>query len=174
MVRTSGHPEAVAPTLQRTLLAAQPDLPIAPPITAASQIAATMFAQRLGAEIAAALGVISLLLAASGLYGVLALGLLRQTRDFGVRIALGAQSLDILALVFRRVAWIAGAGLVAGGLLAFAASRLLRGFLHGVAEFDPTTYGAVALVLAAVAFLSSWLPARRATRIDPVIALRAE
>jgi predicted permease len=172
--RVTGNPNAVAPGLQRVLMSAQPDLPLAPPVTVESQIAATLFPQRLGAGIAAALGGTSLFLAAGGLYGVLALGLLRQSREFGIRIALGAQTGDILALVARRVIWIAGAGIITGGLLAFCASQLLRGFIHGVANFDPVTYAIVGLVLVVVACLASWLPAKRVLQIDPVVALRAE
>lgn len=160
--------------LQRALQAAEPELPVPPFAAAATVIEQTMLPQKLGAKIAAVLGGVCLLLAAIGLYSVLALGTARQMREFGVRIALGAQSTQIAGLVLRRVGLLVGGGLLAGGVLAYAASQLVTGFLHGVDAVDGLTYLAVAVVLGGVALLAALLPTRRAVRSDPIVALRAE
>jgi ABC-type antimicrobial peptide transport system permease subunit len=120
------------------------------------------------------LGGICLLLAGLGLYSVLALGAVRQTREFGIRAALGAQPAQLVALVARRVMLLVTIGLLTGGLLAAGVGTVLSSFLHGVSVLDPFTYLTVAVALTVIAFLAAWLPARRATEVDPLIALRAE
>ena len=171
VVRLSGGSPA---DLQRALQTVEPELPIAPLSSATELIDFTLFPQRLGAQIAAVLGGICLLLAAIGLYSVLALGAVRQMREFGVRIALGAQSAQIASLVFRRVAILVSCGLLAGGGLAYAASQLVTSFVHGVDVIDPLTYATVAGALGVIALLAAWLPARRAMHADPMVALRSE
>ena len=104
----------------------------------------------------------------------LALGTARQSREFGVRLALGAQPAQIVSLIARRVAALTGAGLLLGGALAGGTGRLLQSFLPGISPVDPLTYAAAALALAASAAAAAWLPAHRASRADPLTALRAE
>ena len=174
LVRHEGSPDTVAPNLRSALQEAEPGLPLAPPRTAQESIDVTLLPQKLGAEIAAVLGALSLLLAAIGLYGLLTLDALRQTREFGVRVALGAQRLDLVQLVARRVLRLVGLGLLLGSGCAAALAGVLRGFLPTVGLLDPVSYGAVAFALATVAFLAAWLPARRAAKADPIVALRAE
>jgi len=173
-VRASGQPAALIQPLFDALRAAQPDLPMSPPLPGRAQIDFTLLPQKIGSRVALVLGGVCLVLAATGLYGVLALGAVRQQREFGVRLALGAQKADLVGLVARRVAWLAGSGAVLGGTLAYALARLLRSFFHGISPLDPLAYAATVLVLVLVAFLASWLPARRAARVDPLVALRAE
>lgn len=163
-----------AAALFDALRTAQPDLPMNPPLLGTEQIAVTVLPQRLGAKIATVLGGVCLALAAVGLYSVLALGAVREMREFGIRVALGAQRADLVAIVVRRVAWLVAGGGLAGGGLAFALAQLLGGFLHGVGKLDPLAYLGTLALLALAALAAAWLPARRAARVDPMTALRAE
>jgi len=119
-------------------------------------------------------GVLGLLLSALGLYGLLSFQVARRTRELGVRAALGAQGGQILALVFRDGAWLVLPGIALGLVGAAAVTRLLDSQLHGVRPWDPVSYAAAALLLCSSAALASWLPARRAARVDPMVALRNE
>jgi putative ABC transport system permease protein len=119
-------------------------------------------------------GAIALLLAAIGIYGLMSYSVAQSTHDIGVRVALGADRRDILSLVVARGMKLAGVGLVIGVAGAFAASRLLAQLLFGVKPTDPLTYALVTAALALIAFLACYVPARRAMRVEPMIALRAE
>jgi putative ABC transport system permease protein len=119
-------------------------------------------------------GFIGLLLAAIGVYGVLSYSVSQRTQEIGVRVALGAGSPQILRLVVGQGLVLAAIGIAVGCLLAGAAMPAARSLLFKVSPFDPLTFTAVAAFLAAVAFLASYVPARRATRVDPVVALRGE
>jgi putative ABC transport system permease protein len=116
----------------------------------------------------------SLLLAMLGIYGVIAWTVRQRTREIGVRMALGAQRSAVLALVLRNGLKLAGAGIVLGLIGAMALTHLLRSLLFGVGPTDPFTLAVVPLVLVSVALLACWLPARRAARVDPMVALRTE
>jgi putative ABC transport system permease protein len=117
---------------------------------------------------------VGLLLAAIGLYGVLAYSVARRTREIGIRMALGAQIADVIRLILNQGLVLVAVGGVIGMAVALATGRILRAYLFGVSSADPVTFGAVALLLGAVALLACWLPARRATRINPTEALRCE
>jgi putative ABC transport system permease protein len=119
-------------------------------------------------------GAIALVLAAVGVYGIMSYSVEQATHDISVRLALGADRRNILALVVGQGMKLAGAGLLAGTLAAFGASRLLAKMLYGVKPDDPVTYVSVIGVLGTIALLACYLPARRATRVDPIIALRQE
>src|SRR5262249_39390702 len=129
---------------------------------------------RLSAMLLSGFSLVALLLSAIGLYGVMAAGVRRQTRDIGVRVALGAMPSTIRRLVFTQVAGFVGIGVVGGLACALAVSRLLRSLLFDVSPIDPLTLAVVCALLLAVVTLAGYLPARRAARIDPVEALRAE
>jgi putative ABC transport system permease protein len=119
-------------------------------------------------------GVVGLVLAAIGLYGLLSLQVERRTREIGVRAALGAARKDIVLLVFRDAFGLVAIGLVVGSILAGGATFLLRHQLHDVSPFDPLAYASAAGILAAAAAMACWWPTRRATRVDPMVALRSE
>jgi putative ABC transport system permease protein len=118
--------------------------------------------------------VVALFLASLGIFGVMSFSVSQRTNEIGVRMALGAQREDILRLIFSQSARLVGVGLIVGVAGALAGSRLLRSLLFDVSPNDPVTFAIIALVLAAVAALASYLPARRATKVDPLVALRHE
>ena len=122
----------------------------------------------------AVFGAIALLLAAVGVYGVLAYSVTQRTQEMGVRTALGARPADVLRLVVGEGVKLAGIGIGIGLLGAFGVTRFVASILYDTSPSDPLSYGAVALFLVGVAAFASWLPARRATRVDPIIALRYE
>jgi ABC-type antimicrobial peptide transport system permease subunit len=122
----------------------------------------------------AAFGVLALVLSAVGLFGVLSYSVAQRTREMGVRIAIGASRRDVLGLIVGRAMRLTAIGLGVGIVLAAGAGQLLRSQIFGVSPLDPLTFISVIVLLAAVAFVAAWLPARRAARVDPIVALQAE
>jgi predicted permease len=172
-VRTTGDPAAIIPTVRRVIAALNPDLVIQTSTMDAS-LGLSLLPQRVGATLLGIFGLLGLALAGVGLYGVVAYTVSRRTRELGIRVALGAERRDVHRLVIRHGMALAGTGLVLGLGAALGVTRLVQGFLFGVSATDPLTLGGVAAFLASVALLASYIPARRATSIDPVIALRDE
>ena len=127
---------------------------------------------QMGGMMLATLGGLALILAALGIYGVLSFLVRQRTREIGVRVAIGASPRAVVALIVGQACRWTLIGGAAGILLSLGVTRLLAGVLYGVSPTDPATYGAVALLLSTVAALAAWLPARRATRVDPLVALR--
>jgi predicted permease len=171
--RTTGDPKALTSGLRAAFQSVSPDLPFLDVRTMEEHMQAAVFAQRLGAIMLAAFGLVALLLSAIGIYGVLSFGVRQRTREIGVRVALGADRRDVVQLVIGRAVRLAGLGLVIGVVAALGAGQLLRSQLIGVGPRDPLTFISIALLLGLVAILASWLPARRASRVDPMVALRA-
>jgi ABC-type antimicrobial peptide transport system permease subunit len=121
-----------------------------------------------------ALAVIALLLTTSGIYGVISYSVTQRTHEIGIRLALGAQNGHVLRLVMRETLWLVALGMSIGAVTSLAASRWLASLLYGLKENDPGTMAAAAFLLMCVALLAGWLPAGRATKVDPMIALRNE
>jgi putative ABC transport system permease protein len=117
---------------------------------------------------------VALVLAAVGIYGVISYSVAQRTSEFGIRIAMGARPSDVIGMVLGQGLMLGAIGVVLGAAGAFALTRLIRGLLFGISSFDPLTFAVMAVVLAAVTLVACWLPARRATRVDPMVALRYE
>ncbi len=174
VVRTGGSPAAVAGGLRRAVHAIDPELPVANLRTLRGAFRESVATRRFGTTLLELFAFLALLLASIGIYGVLAYLVTRRRREIGVRMALGASRRDIRVLVLREALVVVGFGLVAGLAGALALSRLMRTLLYEVSGIDAVVFLAVPLILAAVALAASWLPARRAASVDPVVTLRAE
>ncbi len=174
LLRTKAPREALAAALGRELRELDPALPRSALLTAREHMGFALLPQRVGGSIAAALGAIGLGLASIGLTALVAHSVSRRRREIGVRLALGARPADVLRLEMRRGVRVAAAGLVLGTLAAFGAARLIEGQLVGVGALDPVTFGAVLLILSTMTLAATYIPARRAARVDPMRALGAE
>ncbi|HEU5453453.1 MAG TPA: ABC transporter permease [Terriglobales bacterium] len=171
-VRTSLKPAALVPSLRAALQSVDKDLPLVDARTQEQQIAATMMQERIFGELTACFGVLALTLACIGIYGILAYSVARRTNEIGIRIALGARARQVLGMVLGEASWMALVGVAAGAAGALALSRFVGSLLYGIRAADPATFLAAAVLLFAVAVLAGWLPARRASRIQPLQALR--
>jgi predicted permease len=173
-VRTAGEPLALAPAIRGAVRGVDPELPLLNLKTERQQIAETIGEPRAFAALTAAAAVIGLLLACVGLYGIAAYDATRRTTEIGIRIALGAQRFDVVRLVVRETLIVVAAGAAIGLALAGAGSRLVKSVLFGVQPGDPLTIAAALFVMITIAALATYLPARRAARLDPTTALRYE
>jgi predicted permease len=172
IVATDGSELAMLEQVRRQLDELDPNVPIFSISTLSKHLSIMLFPARLGAALLAAFGILGLLLAGIGLYGVVAASVARRTREVGIRMSLGARRADVLALVVREGMALTGIGLAIGLGLALLASQLLQGLLYGIGTYDPVTYLTVAAVLGGIALCANLVPARRATRVEPVVALK--
>ena len=173
-LRVKGDPLALAPAVQREILALDPSLPVFGTRSLEASLGASRMPQHLGGLLLGCFGLLALLMASIGLYGVLAFSVSRRVREVGIRMALGAKPADILRMVLRQGMLLTALGLVLGLAGSMVAGRLLSDLLFGVSPLDPVSFSLVPLLLAAVALLACYLPARRATRVEPSTALRTE
>ena len=164
------------PTMRQTLRDIDADLPVLSmaPFVDLMERSVGLWIVKLGATLFGAFGGIALLLAVVGVYGVKAYAVACRTREIGIRMALGAGQSAIFRLIVGQAMVLVAISIGLGLVGAFGATRLLNSLLYGVGASDPLTFGAIVLLVAVVAFVAAWLPARRASRVDPIIALRSE
>jgi putative ABC transport system permease protein len=173
-VRTSGPPRRLAPSVERAIRQIDPDQPVADLRSMDDVMDQAVSGARFNTLLLSVFAEIAFLLAAMGIYGVIAYDVSQRTHEIGIRMALGAQAGDVLKLVLGQGARLAACGIAAGLGAAFGLTRLMATMLYGVEATDPYTFAAISVLLAAVALAASYLPARRAMRLDPVTALRHE
>jgi len=171
-VRSDLPPGTMLSAIRETVRSIDPNLPIFDARTVEEHLQTAVFAQKMGANLLGAMGVLALILAAVGLYGVIAYAVSQRTQEMGIRLALGAAPGDLLKMVLRQGLTLTGVGLGIGLALAFAVSGLMRSLLPGITPRDPVTFIGVPLVLVAIAAIAALIPARRAGSVDPVVALR--
>jgi putative ABC transport system permease protein len=174
LVRTAGDPMASSRAVRQAVLSVDSRQPVFDLRPMQSWVDDSLTTNRLAATLVGLFSSLALLLAALGLYGTLAYAVAQRTKEIGIRMALGAQRRQMLLMILRQSFTIAAIGIAVGLIGAFTATRLLRALLFGVGTMDLLTYSAVILLLGAAAFLAGLLPARRAMKVDPVIALRYE
>jgi predicted permease len=173
-VRAARPPENLLPAVQRELRTIDPGVVAFEALPLSDYIGAAWFTQKIAGILLGALGTLALLLAALGLFSVMAYTVSQRTHEIGVRMALGAQVADVLRLIVSQGLRLTSLGVVIGLASSFALTPLLRSQLLGVSATDPLTFAGVSLLLVAVAVFSCWLPARRAAQVEPMEALRYE
>jgi putative ABC transport system permease protein len=173
-VRSSGDPSGLASAVREQVWAIDKDQPITSLVTMSELVASTVAPRRFNTLLLGLFAAVALVLAALGIYSVISYSVTQRTHEIGVRLALGAQAKDVLRLIVRQGMALALAGIAIGWVAAFAFTRLMAGLLYEVSATDPATYIAITLLLTAVAWLACFLPARRAARVDPMVALRYE
>jgi ABC-type antimicrobial peptide transport system permease subunit len=173
-VKTSVPPDQVAEQLRAQLKAINPHLPLYNIKSLSTEIDESLVQERMVTWLTVAFGVLATLLTALGLYGVLTFSVARRTREIGIRVALGAQRRDVFQLIMIRGVILVGVGVAIGLGASFALSRVISTLLFGVTPNNVTTLAGVSVGLIAVALLACYIPARRATKVDPMVALRYE
>jgi putative ABC transport system permease protein len=174
VVRTKSEPEALIGAVQKEVRAVDREVAVGKVRTMTQMMSATLAERRFALLLLGGFAVVALLLAAIGIYGVMAYAVTQRTREIGIRIALGARAADVLRLIIKQGLSLALIGVVTGLVGAFALTRLMKDLLFGVSATDPLTFIVIALLLTFSMLLACWIPARRATKVDPMVALRTE
>jgi len=174
VVHSSGDPKALIASARREVQALDESLPTQEIKTLDEIVSFSLWPMRMGAALVGGFGLLGLLLAAVGIYGVMSYAVAQRTREIGIRLALGAQARDVLKLIVGQGMTLTLTGAAIGLALAFVVTRLLVNLLSGVSATDPLTFAGVALFLIVVALVACYLPARKATKVDPLAALRHE
>jgi putative ABC transport system permease protein len=167
-------PVSAIPQMRALLRDMNSNLPVTEALSLGDVTSIGLVPQRMAVSVAGTLGLVGLLLAAIGIYGVTAFAVSRRTREIGIRMALGADQARVLRLVLRQGFMLGAIGIISGVAVASAGATLLESLLFGIRGLDPPTFGSACLILALVTLLASYIPARRATRVDPAVALRSE
>jgi predicted lysophospholipase L1 biosynthesis ABC-type transport system permease subunit len=174
MLRTAVPPETLIETVRRSIRGVEPGATVFNVATMEERVSRQMVAPRFVSWLMGLFAALALILSAIGVYGVLAQNVARRTQEIGIRMALGASAGEILRLVLRRGLALVALGLVIGAAGALAVTQLLQSLLFGVSQADPVTFGGVVVLLGAVALAATLIPARRAMRVDPLVALRRD
>ncbi|PWT95659.1 MAG: hypothetical protein C5B55_01015 [Blastocatellia bacterium] len=174
VVRTAADPRALTPLIREQILAVDPNQPVYDVKTMDQRVAASLETQRFAVVLLGIFGALALLLAAIGLYGVLAFTVSQRTREIGIHLALGAQKRDVSMMVIKQGMMLVACGTVLGMAGAYSLTRLMQSLLYGVSAKDPLTFVLVPVVLGVVGFVACYVPARRATKVDPLVALKYE
>lgn len=173
-VRTNGNPKDLVAAVRQEVHALDPNLPAFNVISLAENIDISLFPARFGAVLLGVFGSLALLIASIGIYGVMSYRVSERTHEMGIRMALGARVRDVLRLVISQGMWLTTIGVVTGTGLALVATRVVKSYLYDVSPTDPLTFAGIAILLIGVALLACYIPARRATKVDPLVALRYE
>ena len=173
-IRTQTKPEAIVPALRRVVHAADPALPLVNVRTQQDQIDPDLADERLLVSLTSAFGLLALVLASVGIYGVMAYSVAQRTKEIGIRMALGAIPRQVLAMVLREASSLSAAAVAIGMAASFVVTRFVKSMLFGVAPSDPVTLWGAAALLMIVALAASWIPARRAASVQPMEALRRD
>jgi ABC-type antimicrobial peptide transport system permease subunit len=173
-IRTAGEPTGIAGEVRQAIHQVDANLPITNVTTLAAQVSESFGQQRVISALTGFFGILGLALACVGLYGIMAYSVARRTHELGIRMALGAQKGEILKIVIGHGLRLTLIGIAIGAAGALALTRLMTNLLYGVGPSDPLTFTAVSLLLAMVALLACYIPARRAMKVDPMVALRYE
>jgi putative ABC transport system permease protein len=173
-IRAAGDPVNIIGEVRRAVYEIDPKLPVTNVTTLQAQVNDSVGQQRLISGLTGLFGILALVLTAVGLYGSVAYNVIRRTHEIGIRVALGAKRSDVLGLIVGQGLKLTFVGVAVGLAGALALTRILASLLYGVKPTDLVTFTVVSMILAAVALLASYIPARRATRVDPMIALRYE
>jgi putative ABC transport system permease protein len=173
-LRTRGEPNAELSNIRNAVQSLDPAIPLDQPVTVSSLMEQMVSGSRLAAELLMGFGALALLLAAVGTYGVMSYSVSQRTQEIGIRMALGAQRVDVLRLILQNGMAMVIAGVAVGLGLSVIFTRSINSLLYGIGSFDLASFFAAAAVLIAVALVACWVPARRAMRVDPVVALRYE
>jgi putative ABC transport system permease protein len=174
VARTAGAPEKMFHAIQTEVAALDPEIPMFDVKTLEEHIGVSLFLQHMAATVLSIFGLLALSLATVGLCGVMAYTVAQRTRELGIRVSVGAKQSDILKLILGQGLMLTAIGMIGGLVTALAVTRLSAGLLYGVSAADPMTFTVVALILLGVALIAGYFPARRATKVDPMIALRME
>jgi predicted permease len=173
-IKTAASDASIVKSVREAVRSIDKDLPVFDIRTQTEQIDATLSHERLFAALTSSLGLLALVLAGVGIYGIMAYAVARRTSEIGVRMALGAQGRQVLAMILGETALLAGAGVAIGIAAAAGLSRYIRSMLYGLQPSDPLTFAGAVLLLLVIALLAGWRPARKASRLDPMVALRHE
>ena len=174
VVRTQGSPNSMFGSVRQSVQTLDPNLALFDVKTLAEHMRLSLFPARIAATVLGVFGIVALLLSAIGIYGITSYAVAQRTREIGIRMALGAQLRDVLKLVLTQAVILTIIGVAIGFVGAFLVTRLLGSLLYGVSATDPITFGGISLLLVLVALIACYIPARKATKVDPLVALRTD